>query len=165
MRFSTASFVLSTLLAGAGTILAQTPAAPPAPPQSAASKAPHMTGGPMMGEKAESGSMKAECTAMMARRHARMDEMKAMDARLESLVKVMNEATGDRKVDATAAVVTELVAQRKVMRDAMESMQPQMMGHMMKHMQMGTDKDAAARMAGCPMMNAGAQKSHTHESK
>ena len=111
-----------------------------------------MMEGSMMGDKAEGGSMMAECNAMMAKRHAMMDQMKAMDTKLNSLVKAMDEAKGNKKVDATAAVVNELVVQRKTMRDAMESMQPMMMQHMMKHMQMRMMKGMSESMSGCPMM-------------
>lgn len=43
----------------------------------------------------------------------------------------MNAARGTEKVDALAAVVNELVAQRTQMRDRMTAMQDRMMGHMM----------------------------------
>ncbi|MBP1636463.1 MAG: hypothetical protein H6Q10_3037 [Acidobacteria bacterium] len=74
--------------------------------------------------------------------------MKAMDARLDALVQQMNGATGQAKVDATAAVVNELVTQRKAMREGMEGMQAKMMQHMAQHMQAG----GAAAMK-CPMMS------------
>ena len=44
-------------------------------------------------------------------------ELAAMDARLDALVAAMERARGPAKVDAVAAVVVELVAQRKAMRD------------------------------------------------
>jgi hypothetical protein len=47
------------------------------------------------------------------------------DARLDSLVRAMNSATGNRKVQAMADVITELVAERKMMH--------QHMGEMMEH--------------------------------
>ena len=56
-----------------------------------------MRGGPMAGE-------------MM------MSMMDSADARLDRLVSTMNTATGSRKVPAMAAVINELVAQRKAMR-------------------------------------------------
>jgi hypothetical protein len=43
-----------------------------------------------------------------------MEEMKAMDARLDGLVQKMDTAQGEAKVDATAAAVSELVQQRKI---------------------------------------------------
>lgn len=94
------------------------------------------------------GKMTMDCQAMMAARQKTMEEMKAMDAKLDGLVQTMNSATGQAKTDATAAVVSELVAQRKTMRERMEKMQGGMMQHMMEHMQMGGEKG----MMGCPMM-------------
>jgi hypothetical protein len=49
----------------------------------------------------------------------------AGDARLDSLVQAMNQATGNRKVQAMAAVINELVAERRAMHEHMR----QMMGH------------------------------------
>ena len=56
---------------------------------------------------------------MMKMHEQMMAEMKAADARLDALVKDMNAATGDAKVNAVAAVVTELVRQQKSMHDHM----------------------------------------------
>ena len=91
--------------------------------------------------------MAAKCQAMMAGHDKMMAETKAADLRLDGLVAGMNAATGQPKVDATAAVVSEMVAQRKAMRDGMMTMQSDMMAHMMEHMQEGKDS-----MAMCPMM-------------
>ena len=108
--------------------------------------------GPMMGEKKMDESMMAHHKEMMA-------TMETMDARLDELVKKMNAATRSRKADAVAAVVNELVAQRKQMREHMMAMQPKMMKHMMEHMQTGMMKGMADSMSGCPMMKtiAGSQ--------
>jgi hypothetical protein len=73
--------------------------------------------------------------------------MKAADQRLDDLVGKMNAASGTDKADATAAVVNEMVTQRRTMRDGMMKMQQGMMAHMMGHMQAGKDS-----MAMCPMM-------------
>ena len=89
-----------------------------------------------------------DCQSMMAEHQKMMDEMKAMDARLDTLVQTMNSATGPAKVDATAAVVAELVSQRGTMRERMSGMQAGMMHHMMEHMQAG----GAPGMTQCPMM-------------
>ena len=59
----------------------------------------------------------------------------------------MNAASGQEKIDATAAVVTELVAQRTTTRERMMSMHQNMMGHLSEHMQAGPQS-----MAMCPMM-------------
>jgi hypothetical protein len=94
----------------------------------------------------ESG-MAAKCQAMMAARDKMMTEMKAADERLDDLVAKMNAASGMEKAEATAAVVNEMVTQRRTMRDGMIKMQLGMMGHMMEHMQAGKDS-----MAMCPTM-------------
>ena len=57
-----------------------------------------------------------------------MAEMKAGDAKLDALVTQMSTAAGSAKVDAVAAVVTELVRQQKAMHQHMGQMHSQMMG-------------------------------------
>jgi hypothetical protein len=47
---------------------------------------------------------------------AMMTRMDSADARLDRLMKTMNASTGGKKVQAMAAVLNELVAQRKMMR-------------------------------------------------
>jgi hypothetical protein len=100
------------------------------------------------------------CQEMMAAHQAMKTEMASMDARLDSLVAAMNAAAGDAKAEATAAVVNELVAQRKVMRDRMMAMGPRMMRHSMHHGGPGGMKP----MADCPMMQPakpeGGEKHH-----
>lgn len=85
--------------------------------------------------------------AMMAEREKMMTAMKAADQRLDDLVATMNAASGMEKMAATAAVVTDIVTERRMMRDGMMKMQEGMMSHMMEHMQAGP-----ASMASCPMM-------------
>jgi hypothetical protein len=138
MRAQIVTFTSAAVLAGAGLLWAQTPTPHqhPTPPEEASQ--PGMTGDEMM----------EECKAMMAKRQAMHEQAAAMDAKLDTLVTAMDQTSGEAKVDATAAVVSELVAQRKVMRESMEAMHPMMMEHMMKHMQAGS-------MAGCPMMGGG----------
>lgn len=91
--------------------------------------------------------MAAKDHAMMAERAKMLAEMKAADQRLTDLVARMHGAAGAEKTAATAAAVTELVAQSRSMRDSMMKMQQGMMPHMMEHMQEGQDS-----MAMCPMM-------------
>jgi hypothetical protein len=100
-----------------------------------------------------STDMSSKCQAMMAEHDKIVTDMKAADQRLDDLVAKMNAASGQAKVDATAAVVTELVTQRKIMRDRMMKMQDGMMGHMMEHMQAGKES-----LATCPMMRMGGMK-------
>jgi len=91
--------------------------------------------------------MAAKDQAMMAEREKMMTAMKAADQRLDELVATMNTASGMERMAATANVVTEMVTQRRTMRDAMMKMQDGMMSHTIEHMQAGT-----ASMAMCPMM-------------
>lgn len=112
---------------------------PQHPPKPATAKAKHQAGMPT--------DMAAKCQAMMAEHEKMMTELKAADQRLDDLVAKMNAASGAEKVDATAAVVNEMVTQRRTMRDGMMKMEGGMMGHMMEHMQAGKDS-----MAACPMM-------------
>jgi hypothetical protein len=99
--------------------------------------------------------MAARCQAMMAEREQMMTGMKAADQRLDDLVAKMNAASGMEKTDAAAAVVNEMVAQRRAMRDGMAKTQHGMMGHMMEHMQAGKDS-----MAMCPMMKQMGEMKH-----
>jgi hypothetical protein len=108
--------------------------------------------GPMgmaMSKATPEPGMAAKCQAMMADHEKMMAEMKAADQRLGDLVAKMNAASGTEKADATAAVVSEMVAQRLAMRDGMMKMEHGMMTHMMEHMQAGKDS-----MAMCPMMKS-----------
>ncbi len=57
------------------------------------------------------------------------------DARLDSLVHAMNSATGDRKIQAMANVINELVAERKMMHEHMRQMTEH--GGMRRHPGMG----------------------------
>ncbi len=57
--------------------------------------------------------------------------------------------------DATAAVVNEMVTERRAMRDRMMKMQDGMMAHMVEHMQAGT-----ASMAMCPLMKPMSDMKH-----
>lgn len=86
----------------------------------------------------------AMCKQMMADKEQSMAHMKSMDLKLDTLVIRMENATGENKVNATVAVVKELVAQRKKVHSMMKGMDSQMMGHMMQHMKSGT--------MDCPMM-------------
>lgn len=94
-----------------------------------------------------SPEMAAKCKAMMAEHDTMMAERKAADERIDGLVAKMNSASASAKLEATTAVVTELVKQRHAMDASMMKMQQGMMGHMMEHMAEGKDS-----MAMCPMM-------------
>jgi polyhydroxyalkanoate synthesis regulator phasin len=105
-------------------------------------------------------AMMPDCAAMMQQHEAMQKHMAEMDAKLQTLVDDMNKAKGSVKVDKTAAVINELVAQRAMMAKQMMDMQPKMMEHMMEHMQSGMMKGMADSMASCPMMK-GSEKTST----
>ncbi len=80
----------------------------------------------LLAQEEHGGMMKGD-HAQMAEMHQKMEaEMKAQDAELDKLVAAMNSATGEKKVDAIAAVVSKLVEQHKAMHEKMQ-------GGMMKH--------------------------------
>jgi hypothetical protein len=120
-----------------------------------------------MGEAAgveHDADMTAEqCQTMMAKHQEMQDKRQAMDAKLDELVAKMNAASTSKEPDAMekpmAAVLTELVAQRKANRSMMMEMQPEMMGHMMGHQGMHGmhgRKGAMGAMGAldCPLMKA-----------
>ena len=89
----------------------------------------------------------ARCQEMMSQRSEMIRHMQAMDKKLDELLADMNQAKGNRKVDAMAKVVNELASQRKQTRQDMMQMHDGMMSHMMEHMQSGS-------MNMCPMMKS-----------
>ncbi len=95
----------------------------------AAAQAPPAARGAQPHEQAPSNMQN-----MMKMHEQMMAEMKAADSRLDALVKDMDSATGEAKVTAVAAVVTELVRQQKSMHEHMGQMHQHMMkgGMMMK---------------------------------
>jgi hypothetical protein len=87
--------------------------------------------GPARRRSAPPKEIPAACQQMM-------DDLKAMDARLEEHVKRMNETQGTEKIEAMAAAVNEIAAEHRTMREHMGSMPGCCgMGH---------------GMTGCPMM-------------
>jgi hypothetical protein len=76
-------------------------------------------------------------TAASRGRGQMMAAMMASDAKLDELVKKMNEATGAAKVDAMAELLTTLVNDRLTMRRSMMSNSGMPMGDTMDHMQGG----------------------------
>ncbi len=141
---------------------AQTPA-PSAPPEAGKSSA----GAPMAGHHGHKGAgaanhsdMKKQCESMMKHGDEMQAKMQAMDASLDKLVEEMNAAKNSKAPDAMekpmAAVINELVVQRKAARTMMMEMQPQMMKHMMHHMGMQGSKGAME----CPMMKMDKSSEH-----
>jgi hypothetical protein len=97
-------------------------------------------------------AMMPDCAAMMKDHEAMQKHMAEMDAKLQTLVDEMNKAKGSARIDKTAAVINEMVAQRAMMAKQMMDMQPKMMEHMMEHMKAGAMKGMADSMSSCPMM-------------
>lgn len=110
----------------------------------------------------EKSAMKPECMAMMQKHEGMQKHMAEMDMKLQKLVSEMNQATGNAKVDKTAAVVSELVAQRSMMQKQMMDMHPKMMGHMQGHMQGKPMKGMADSMSSCPMMKEHGKAADSH---
>jgi len=99
--------------------------------------------------QAHKPAMMPDCAAMMQQHEEMQKHMTEMNANLQTLVGEMNAAQGSARIDKTAAVVNELVAQRAMMQKEMMDMQPKMMEHMMEHMQAGKK---GMSMSDCPMM-------------
>ena len=83
--------------------------------------------------------MPPACQEMMGMRESMRAEQASADAKLNDLVVKMNAANGEQKVDAIAAVVSEMVAQGQARHEKMAAMQSKM----------------KAAMASCPMMQKG----------
>jgi len=106
---------------------------------------------------AAAGMTAAECKNLMARRQQMMADMKAMDARLDEKLAIMNAAGGQAKVNAMADVITEMVTQRRERQQKMMAMQSRMMSHMAGHMATGTTGTAGRAPMNCPMMQGPAR--------
>ena len=124
---------------------------------------------PAEGQQMLKGKMTQRCQAMQEKKQKMQAEMKAQDDELTEQLARMNRAPDDEKVGLLAAVVTQMVEQRKVMNTRKAKMQEEMMQHMMQDMQKGPDS-----MAQCPMMkgmkgmdekSAGAHEGHHTEQK
>ena len=105
------------------------------------------------GASAEKPSGKAAmgcpCAEMMAKHHKeKMAMKKEMDERLDAKVAEMNSAKGENRVEAMAAVLNELVAQRKEMHQRHNKMRE----HMMDMKKSGAMGSGECR---CPMMREG----------
>lgn len=139
MRFKTTSRILPiiALFAAAG-VLAQQPQ-------------------PKAGKQPPGGNMGARCQQMMAMHNQMMADMKAMDASLDQKVTAMNAAKGNAKVDAMAAVINEMVSQRKQTMAKMSSMRDRMMAHMGEHVSQSGSASMRQSMTQCPMMKGMAQ--------
>lgn len=108
-----------------------------------------------MAGKHKDGMME-ECKAMMAKKQKIEKQRLTMDATLDKLVVDMNATGSSNKPDAMekpmAAVLTELIAQRKAIRAMEMKMHAEMMEHMMRHMHSRDAKGGMKGMSECPMM-------------
>lgn len=151
------SLVAAAALALAATAGAQTTPPPVTPAAANSPQAAPMAGHPKgdAAKAAHHADMKAECKAMMTKKEEMQAKHREMDATLDKLVAEMNAAKSSRDVDALekpmAAVINELVAQRKALGSMMMEMQPAMMAHMTRHMEMHGAKGAMD----CQMMKTG----------
>ncbi len=148
-------FAALALAVGVG---AQTP--PPPAPTGPAATSPHAA--PMTGHHKVSAAaakheaeMKAAWQAMETKREEMKAKLAAMDATLDKLVAEMNAAKDSKEPDALekpmAAVINELVAQRKASRAMMMEMRSEFMSQMPHHMEMHHTKG----MMEHPMMRMG----------
>ena len=94
--------------------------------------------------------MSMPCAKMMQMHQADESSTKQQDAKLRKLMTAMNGASGDQKVSAMSAVITELVSQRAARQTRNAQRQSEMMGHMKQHMGQG----GKMSMMQCPMMTA-----------
>jgi hypothetical protein len=89
-------------------------------------------GRPAAGKGMMGGPMKERGMKMMKMHQKMQEEMKVMDAENDKLVTEMKAATGQKKIDAMATLITRLVAQRKMMVEKMGAMHADMMQMMME---------------------------------
>lgn len=76
------------------------------------------------------GMMGAHKGEMMEWHQKMMDKIKARDAELDKLIQEMNAASGDKKVDAMAAVLNKMMEERKAWHSEMEARHKKMMDWM-----------------------------------
>jgi len=98
------------------------------------------------------GPRVGHCGQMMAMRDQMMSDMQGMDASLDQKLAAMNAAKGAARVDAAAAVINEMVLQRKQMTVNMRSMQDQMIAHIGGHVAQSGSTAMRQSMARCPLM-------------
>lgn len=104
--------------------------------------------------------MTRKCMAMKEKSDKAMEDIKAMDGRIEVKMAALRNAAGDQKMAAMEAVLGELVSQRKEMREKLGDMHHHqamcgMMGGGGHHGRMGH----GGMKGKCPMM--GGTEHHT----
>lgn len=92
------------------------------------------------------------CQEMMKHMQALQTRIKEMDEALDKKVADMNTAEGDKKIQAMADVINEMVSQRKAMREMMADMQQKHMAHTAGHIAKGMTPEARHSMGMCPVM-------------
>ncbi|MEI6562378.1 MAG: hypothetical protein WCO68_09905 [Verrucomicrobiota bacterium] len=105
--------MIAGALATAGAVFAQEPD----PAAACCAMMPGMMGGMRGAHKAE----------MMQWHQKMMEKIKAQDAEMDKLVQEMNAASGDKKVDAIAAIVNKVMEERKAWHSEMEMRHKKMM--------------------------------------
>jgi len=98
-----------------------------------------MEGMGMSGTSERCAAMKKMCDEMASKQ-------KDADVRLERLVATMNDASGSTKVDAMAAVISELVIQRAEHRTHTMHAEAAMKEHLMHHVMASAPGEMANRM-------------------
>jgi len=116
-----------------------------------------MAGGGMNGGMMEgmNGRMMPADRTLMAQRRQMMSTMNAADSKLDELVGRMKAARGSARLDAMAAVISELASEQEQAGRQMLAMEPQMMQHMLAHMQSGTMAGTMKSMQACPLVQSG----------
>jgi hypothetical protein len=124
-------------------------------------------GGEMMhGHQHMKGKMDPKTAEECKAREEKMAaDMKAMDERLNAKVTAMNAAKGQQKSDAMAAVINELVSQRKEMREKMRDLHHDKLCGMMGSGMMGSGMMGGGRMCGGMMGGMGREGMEKGEHK
>ncbi len=130
--------VTAVMLMPFGSFAQQQGAQTPAAPAQTEMQHKHKHGG-------HSPEMMEHHKKMMAE-HDQM--MKEMDDRMQQKVDAMNAAKGDQKVEAMAAVINEMVAQRKQMREFMMKRHEERKEFWKEHKGKGAKSDKAEGEAG-----------------
>jgi hypothetical protein len=99
-------------------------------------------------------NMCQRCTAAEKGMKTVMSEVKAMDRRLDDKLATMNASIGQERIDAMAAVINEMVNDRKEMEQQMMAAHRIMVEHMMQHMAAPRPTPASSEAPQCPMMKA-----------
>jgi TolA-binding protein len=127
----------AALLLGSTVLWAQ--ATPPAGPAPAGQKQSTAGAGPAK-------PTAVSCQQLMQRHEQTMSDLEQMDAKLYGLVEKMNAAKGEARIDAAAAVINELMRQRRQVHERMTADAAMMSAYAMQHMSQG------AGGAHCPLL-------------